>query len=299
MGAAWLTEISPAEIRGYIVGLSIVVIDLAAVIVAVVNHATSGNTTSLAYRVPLGLQLAFPLIIALGLFFVRDSPTHFLIKNRNDEAMAALKQIRQGYTELEIETEMAALKAQSDLIQEEHELPWNELFKGPNLRRTLLAMSVGNFQQLSGIAFATNYATIFLEQIDPSQNPFVLSIGLAVLALGGACTGLLLVDRVGRRTLALTTFTAVLIIDTVIGGLGFVNTTDHPAVATTLAAFCLMFAFFFAAGFGPLTYIVSGEMPTARLRNKTNTFSFFTLICFSITVVYVLPYISEASAYVI
>ena len=70
---------------------------------------------------------------------------------------------------------MNSLKWQAALRKEENDLPWNEFFKDANLRRTLIALSIGNFQQLSGIAFATNYATIFLTQIGGSVNPFLLS----------------------------------------------------------------------------------------------------------------------------
>ena len=189
---------------------------------------------------------------------------------------------------------MRALKAQKALRQQELEVPFSELFKGVNLRRTLLAMSVPNLQQLSGIAFATNYATIFLQQVAPGQNPFVLTIALDILSLAGAITGMMLVDRVGRRPLAITTFTILLIINTAVGGLGFADTTTNPGVAKAIAAFCLMFGFFYAAGFGALTYVVLAEMPTARLKNRTSGFTFLVLSAFNIAVVYVLPYIAQA-----
>lgn len=294
LGSGWLAEISPPPVRGNVIGLSIIVIDLAAVITSIINNATSTSLTSFAFRLPLGLQLLFPLIVMFGLVFVKDSPTYFLIKGRNQEALASLKSVRKGYSPEEIAAEMAVLKEQTALLQEENELPWNELFKGTNRRRTLLALSIGNFQQLSGIAFATNYATIFLQQVTgKGQDPFVLVIGLAVLALGGAVVGNVLVDKVGRRSLAMGTFIPLLIINIVVGALGFVNTTTNEAAAKALAAFCLMFGFFFAAGFGPLTYIIAGEIPTARLRNKTASVAFMTLIIFSIVVVYVLPYIAQ------
>lgn len=294
LGSAWLAEISPPAVRGNVVGLSIIVIDFAAVVTSLINNATSTNKTSFAYRLPLGLQILFPLIVMTGLVFVKDSPTYFLIKGRDEEALASLKSVRKGYSPEEIVAEMAALKEQNALLQEENELPWNELFKGTNLRRTLLALSIGNFQQLSGIAFATNYATIFLQQVTgKGQSAFALVIGLAVLALGGAIFGDVVVDKVGRRTLAMGTFIPLLIINIVVGALGFVDTTTNMAAAKALAAFCLMFGFFFAAGFGPLTYIIAGEMPTARLRNKTGTVVFLILIIFNIVVTYVLPYIAQ------
>lgn len=294
LATAWIPEIAPQEIRGILASLSIFVINLAAVITACINYGTEGLTTTASYRIPIGLQLVWPLIIACGLFFLKDAPTFYLIKGQDDEAEKSLRRIRRGYTDTEIESEMRALKAQKALRQQELEVPFSELFKGVNLRRTLLAMSVPNLQQLSGIAFATNYATIFLQQVAPGQNPFVLTIALDILSLAGAITGMMLVDRVGRRPLALTTFTVLLVINTVVGGLGFADTTTNPSAAKAIAAFCLMFGFFYAAGFGALTYVVLAEMPTARLKNRTSGFTFLVLSAFNIAVIYVLPYIAQA-----
>ncbi|KIA75815.1 hypothetical protein HK57_00429 [Aspergillus ustus] len=294
LATAWIPEIAPQEIRGFMGGLSIFAVDLAAVISACINYGTQKTGMTLAYRLPISLQLVWPFVIGCGLLFVTDAPTFYLIKGKDEEAERSLRRIRRGYTDAEINSELQALKSQNDLRQEDVQVPLSELFKGPNLRRTLLAISVANLQQLSGIAFATNYATIFLQQVVPGQDPFVLSIGLYTLAFGGAVVGVFLIDRVGRRPLALTTFIILLVTNTAIGGLGFVDTARNPLGAKALAAFCLMFAFFFAAGFGPLAYVVTAEMPTARLKNRTSGLSFLIQSVLNIVVIYALPYIAQS-----
>jgi hypothetical protein len=292
MTSCFSNEIAPAPVRGAIVGLSIVLIDTASVVTSGINWGTHDNPTSFAYRLPLGLQCLWPLLIAAGLFFVVDSPTYFLIKGDEPRAYESLRKVRQGYTDDEIELEMQNLKYQDSLRTAETEGSWFDLFRGTNLRRTMLALSVGNFQQLSGIAFATNYATIFLTEIG-SSNPYLLVLGLNILGLGGAVCGLFVVDWMGRRSLALSTFTILFVIDIVIGGVAFADQTN-PIVAKVTAAFCLMFAFFYAAGFGPLTYIISSEMPTATLRNKSGAFTFMSIFIFNLVVTFVLPYIADA-----
>ncbi|EXK24402.1 hypothetical protein FOXG_15085 [Fusarium oxysporum f. sp. lycopersici 4287] len=291
LAGAFQTELAPTRIRGAMVSLSIISINLASVLTSGVNWATHGITSSLSYRLPIGLQCLWPIIIAAGLLFVVDSPTFFLIKGNEAKARSSLRQVRQGYTEQEIEVEMAVLKHQANLSADENKVAWIDMFRGSNLRRTLLAMSVANMQLLSGIAFATNYATIFLAQVG-TADPFLLTLALNILSLGGSFAGLFLVDWVGRRTLALTTFIALLIINSVIGGLGFADKTN-PTVIRVIAAFCLMFGFFYASGFGPLAYVVTAEMPTARLRNITSAFSFMTAAVFAMVIAFVLPYLAN------
>lgn len=199
LGTGWLAEVAPPEVRGMFSSLSIIVIDLAAVVTSCISQGTRHIDGAASYRIPIGLQLLWPGIISCGACFVHDNPTFHLIKGEDSKAEASLRSIRGGYSEMEIHAELDALKAQTHLRQSESEVAWNELFKGTNLRRTLLALSIANFQQLSGVAYATNYATIFLLPVVKGQDAFVLVIGLAILALGGACFGLLLVDRIGHE----------------------------------------------------------------------------------------------------
>ncbi|KAI0477063.1 general substrate transporter [Xylariaceae sp. FL0804] len=296
MGSTFLAEISPEDVRGALVGLSIVLIDASSVLSAGINWGFSTVMSQVAFRFPIGLQIAFPVVICLGVMFLDDSPTFFLTKSKDAHALEVLTRLRRGYSQEEIEAEFAALKAQAALREEDRAVPWTEMFQGTNLRRTLLALSIGNMQQLSGIAFATNYATIFLQTVGSGTSAFLLTLVIAILAFSGAVAGLFLVDMVGRRPLALTTFIAVFVIDLIVGILGFMGYESNAAIAKAIAGFCCMFAFFFAAGFGPLTYVVSSEIPTARLRNATSSFSFLVLACFSTVVQYVLPYISQADA---
>jgi len=295
MASNLLAEVSPAEIRGILTGLSIVLIDAAAILSQGLNYAFSTVMAKYSFQVPLGIQMFFSLFIFLGILTVDDSATFYLTKGRDERALQALRTVRQGYEENEIAAEFASLKAQNNLRQEEESVSWKDLFIGVNRRRTLIALSIANMQQLSGIAFATNYITLFLSTIGGSVSPFTLAMAAAVLAFGGAIVGLFVVDLVGRRVLALTSFVALAIINLVVGVMGFLPLTN-PAVPKTIAAFCCMFAFFYAAGFGPLTYIIAAEIPTARLRNKSNSVTFFLVAVFATVVTYVLPYIANADA---
>ncbi|KNB16581.1 hypothetical protein FOXG_21711 [Fusarium oxysporum f. sp. lycopersici 4287] len=292
MAAASLGELSPSSIRGAMVAISIVSINAAGIVSGGINLATHAVLNSMSYRLPLGLQCLWPIIIVIGLFFVVDSPTYYIIKGNEALARSSLRQVRQGYSDDEIEIEIATLKQQTDVETDQNSVVLMDLFRGHNLRRTLLALSIANMQQLSGIAFATNYATVFLSQIG-TANPFLLTLGLNILSVGGSIVGVFLVDSVGRRTLALSTFTALFIINTTIGGLGFADATKQ-IVPRLMAAFCLMFGFFYACGFGPLTYVIAAEMPTARLRNKTSAFAFALNSVFALVVALTLPYIANA-----
>lgn len=296
MASNLLAEISPPAIRGILTGLSIVLVDAAAILAQGLNYAFSDVMAKYSYQVPLGIQAALAVFIFAGLLTLDDSATFYLTKGQEERALAALTKVRGGYDEATIAAEFETLKAQRQLAEQEEKVSFKDLFVGVNRRRTLIALSIANMQQLSGIAFATNYITLFLSTIGGNVSAFTLAMAAAVLAFAGAIAGLMLVDAVGRRFLALSSFTILAVINLVVGVMGFLS-LENPAVSATIAAFCCMFAFFFAAGFGPLTYIIASEIPTARLRNKSNSLTFLVLACFATVVTYVLPYLANADAY--
>ncbi|KIW45830.1 uncharacterized protein PV06_01541 [Exophiala oligosperma] len=294
MAITFQNEISPAPLRGFLGGLSVVSIQTGALIAAGVNWATHGVLSSLSWRLPIGLQIIFPMLIALCTFFVADSPTAYLIKGQDAQAEESLRKVRRGYSDADIQEEMDNLKMQKSLRAAEKEVHWIDIFRGVDLRRTILATYAGVFVSLSGLIYATNYATIFLAQVG-ATNVYLLVFALNILTFAGAITGGILLDIIGRRPLALWSFTALLIIDIVIGALGFADASDSK-VAKAIAGFSLMFGFFVSVGFGPLTYINTAELATARLRNKTNAYALLSNSLTSLTVTYVFPYITNADA---
>ena len=295
MTATLSTEIAPPPIRGAIGALSVLFIQIASVMTSGISWATYYIKSSAAYRIFLGLQNLFPLLIAVGILYVLDSPTSYLIKGDDDMAEKSLRRVRQGYNEEEIIKEMESLKWQASLRKADNEVSWTEIFKGPNRRRTMLSMFIGVSNNVSGGIFATSYATIFLSMVG-SENPFLLVFALNIIALGGAIIGLVLVDIIGRRAMALIALSSIFTIDIIIGSLGFAD-PKHPSVSKAIAAFSLIFAFFNATFMGPLGYLNAAEFPTARLRNITTAFTFFMFSVTSLAVNYIIPYITDADEY--
>ncbi|KAK9312811.1 hypothetical protein V1524DRAFT_238953 [Lipomyces starkeyi] len=66
--------------------------------------------------------------------------------------------------------------------------------------------------QISGVILSTTYATAFLPQLGIS-NPFQLTIAASCCTLAGTIAAPLIMDRVGRRPIALVGMSTLLIID--------------------------------------------------------------------------------------
>lgn len=74
---------------------------------------------------------------------------------------------------------------------------FGELFRGPNLRRTVLSVAVNFFLHITGQNFVSVYGTIFIKSLN-TVNPFTMtSINVAINIVMVFIT-MFLADKVGR-----------------------------------------------------------------------------------------------------
>lgn len=88
-------------------------------------------------------------MIALFTIFIPNSPRWLLSRDREEEAVAALRRIRpkEDASNGNCEAEIIAIK---EAIQEDvRKAPWLDLVRGTNARRTMIVMVYYFFQQVS------------------------------------------------------------------------------------------------------------------------------------------------------
>lgn len=126
---------------------------------AIVTNYTSNRSDSGSYRIPIGLQFAWGIILATGLFFLPDSPRYYVKRGDLDRARDVLVRLRgQPPTSQYIELELAEIVANAEI--EAKAIPtgsmfasWAACFSGSvwqaksNLRRTILGTSLQMMQQ--------------------------------------------------------------------------------------------------------------------------------------------------------
>lgn len=92
---------------------------------------------------------ASPLVIALFTFFIPSSPRWLLSKDREEDAVIALRRLRP-----KADSENGSCDAEIHEIREAlhghvRKAPWIDLVRGKNFRRTMLVMAQYFFQQVS------------------------------------------------------------------------------------------------------------------------------------------------------
>lgn len=126
---------------------------------ACVNYATENRTDTGSYRIPIGLQFAWGLILGGGLLFLPDSPRYYVKRGRLEDASRSLCRLRGQPAESEyIQNELAEIIANDEY--ERSVIPdsgfigsWMACFTGSvfsaksNIRRTILGTSLQMMQQ--------------------------------------------------------------------------------------------------------------------------------------------------------
>lgn len=121
-----------------------------------------------------------------------------------------------------------------------------DILKPPNLEKTLSAGALYSTSQSSGQVLVSTYSTVVLIQSGVA-NPVLITVIIIYLAqLVGTLIGPPMIDKVGRRPVALYSFTLLFILDIALGGIACAGLTTNPE-RLALASLCIIFFFVFNA----------------------------------------------------
>ncbi|GAA5867488.1 hypothetical protein JCM8547_007522 [Rhodosporidiobolus lusitaniae] len=290
----YMSEICPRKVRGALVAGYQFAITIGIMLASIVCNFTQNRSDSGSYRIPIGLQFAWGLILGTGLFFLPDSPRYYVKKGRLDDARDALVRLRgQPPTSEFIEVELAEIVANYEV--EARAIPttswigsWAACFSGSvfdsssNLRRSILGATLQMMQQWTGVNFIFYYSTPFLKSTGAIDDPFLMSMVFTIVNVCSTPISFWTVERFGRRPLLIYGALGMLICQFLVAIIGVTagfNKT-HIDAATGLAvannisavnaqiAFIALAIFFFASTWGPGAWILIGEIFPLPIRSR-------------------------------
>ncbi len=255
----YISEISPAHIRGKLVSLNQLMITIGILVSYLADYALA---TSRGWRWMFGLAAIPGLILLLGLFFVPESPRWYVKQHLHDRARAVLARIRNP---LAVDAELAEIE--SSLTQQEGS--WRELFS-PALRPALLiGIGLAVFQQFTGINTVIYYApTIFqLAGLQSHSAAILATAGVGAVNVLLTVLALELLDRAGRRPLLLFGLVGM-IFSLVFLGAAFLAENPTPALAWVSLICVMAYVACFAISLGPIFWLMIAEIYPLKLRSR-------------------------------
>lgn len=260
----YISEISPAPIRGRMVAINQLTIVIGILVTNLVNYSLR-NSGDEAWRWMFGLGAIPSSIFFIGVFFLPESPRWLIKAGRNDKAKKVLSSI--GNFDFADKTFAAIGKS----ISGETKMVYRQAFKKPFLAAVLVGIGLAVFQQFCGIGVVFNYTTTIFESIDFSKDDQLMqTVFIGVVNLFFTFLAMGLVDKIGRKPLMLSGAIGLAILYIVIAQA--LQTKSSISAVFLLAAIGL-----YATSLAPVTWVLISEIFPNKVREAATTIAIVCL----------------------
>jgi sugar porter (SP) family MFS transporter len=258
LGPVYIAELAPAKWRGRMVGLFQINIVVGILLAYLSNYLISLLHLGLIqWRWQLGVAGIPSLLFLIMLYGIPRSSRWLVTQNKTDEALEVLNLMGSPDSEAELREIM-------DSIHMERGMAAEPLFKRTYSKPIFLAITIGLFNQLSGINAILYYSNYIFTAAGFSQLSGALqTVLIGAMNLVATLFGMSLIDKLGRKTLLL------------IGAVGMAACLSGVAAVffthTHLAALVWLlvaYIFFFAISQGAVIWVYIAEVFPNRVRAK-------------------------------
>jgi MFS transporter, SP family, arabinose:H+ symporter len=285
LGPMYVAEISPARLRGRLVGFFQFNVVFGILLAYLSNYLVSlGNLGAAEWRWQLGIA-AFPsAIFLLLLFMIPRSPRWLAEKGCIEEAREVLK--RTGEPEYE--------KGLQEIVQSiggQHGPQSEPLFQRRFRFPIFLAISIAMFNQLAGI----NAILYYLNDIFAHAGYGRLSSGLQAVAIGATnlvftMIGMAVIDKAGRKILLLIGAAGTAVCLAGVAAI-FANSQHQHYLLWLLVAYIA----FFALSQGAVIWVYLSEVFPTLVRAKGQSLGSFTHWIMNAIIAWTFPAIAGIS----
>ncbi len=274
----YISEISPANIRGRMTALFQFNVIFGILIAYVSNYLLSGAAGENSWRWMLAVGAIPAIAYFLLLFIVPESP-RFLIKKGN---LIKANNILQKIESRDINKEMSDIEASLNLAKK-------HLFSGRYKKSVWIAILVAMFNQFSGINAILYYAPrIFelsgLSTADSMFQPVLIGVTNALFTI----LGILIIDKVGRKKLLMIGSCGMAIC------LGLVAWAfyEQSFGGYELLIFLVGYIMFFAFSTGAVIWVLISEVFPNSVRGQGQSLGSFTHWFFAAVITFLFPVVA-------
>ncbi|MET9374174.1 sugar porter family MFS transporter [Streptomyces sp. NPDC003035] len=278
IGPAYIAEVAPAAYRGRLGSFQQAAIVIGIAISQLVNYGIlqladgdqRGEIAGLeAWQWMLGVMVVPALLYGLLSFAIPESPRFLISVGKVDRAKEVLAEV-EGHG-VDLDRRVAEIDR---AMRSEHKSTFKDLLVAGGRFKLLPIVWVGIglsvFQQLVGINVAFYYSATLWQSvgIDPSSS-FFYSFTTSIINIVGTVIAMVLVDRVGRKPLALVGSIGMAVALAVEAWAFSADLVDGKlpetqGVVALVAAH--VFVLFFALSWGVVVWVFLGEMFPNRIR---------------------------------
>lgn len=194
----FISEMSPAGIRGRLVAVNQLMITIGIVAAYAGNYALDGFG---GWRAMFAIALVPAAALAIGMIFLSETPRFLVRHGRDAEAHRVLAQTRPGASAAEIDAELADIRRIGDSEPAGRMRDLAQRWVRPALVAGIGLQVLG---QATGVNTVIYYApTIFTRTGFGTSAAILATVGVGVVNVIMTIVGMAVVDRVGRKKLLL------------------------------------------------------------------------------------------------
>ena len=258
----YISEVSPANARGWQVSLFQLAITIGILLAYVVDYAFAKSE---GWRWMFGLAVVPAVIFAMGMLYLPESPRWLAMQGNRDRARSVLMRIRGASN---VDAEMSEVDETIQLSKDRGAI--SDLLT-PSLRPALIVgIGLAVFQQVTGINTVIYYAPIILQTagISSASGAILATAGIGVVNVLMTIVSMRLIDRIGRRPLLLTGIAGMVVT------LGVLSLSFHISVQSGTLAWVAVISMMgyvasFAISLGPIFWLLISEIYPLKVRSSS------------------------------
>ncbi|GAC1313488.1 MAG: sugar porter family MFS transporter [Mucilaginibacter sp.] len=281
----YISEVSPADRRGRLVGLFQFNVVLGILISYLSNYLIS-QLGEASWRWMLGIQALPSLIFLILIRFIPESPRWLILKKQATEKALEILRI---INPLNCTQELISIQNSSlgrDGLHHKRE----SIFSGNYSKPIMLAMFFAFFNQVSGINAIIYYAPRIFEMAGLGAHSSLLStVGIGMINFIFTLLAINIIDKVGRRILMLIGSVGL------IGSLSLVAFTFYSGHFSGFAipVYMMVFIAFFAFSQGAVIWVFISEIFPNHVRAQGQTLGSSTHWVMAALIAFSFPYFAE------
>jgi len=280
---AYIGEVAPAHYRGRLITVQQIAIITGLFSAFVSNYllaSFAGVSTAVlwlgfeAWRWMFWIEMAPAVLFFLGLLLIPESPRYLVIRGRTKTALAVLTRLYGRERGEEKLTEI-----DESLAEDHHRPRFSDLIDSTTGRvRKLVWVGIGlaTFQQLVGINVVFYYGAVLWQSVGFSESDALLiNVISGAVSIGACLITVSLIDKIGRKPLLWIgsvgmAFTlaamALAFASATLDEQGALQLSDTMGTVALVAA--NLYVFFFNASWGPVMWVMLGEMFPNQIRGS-------------------------------
>ncbi len=258
LGPVYIAELAPAKWRGRMVGTFQINIVIGILLAYLSNFIiTTRHLGATEWRWEFGVAILPSILFLVMLYGIPRSSRWLVTTNQTDEALDVLRLMGSPDSEAELQEIIASVHLEQGTKAE-------PVFQAKYAKPILLAISIGMFNQLSGINAILYYSnSIFAAAGFGGASSALQTVAVGLVNLLATFLGMSLIDKLGRKTLLLIGAAGMVV---ALGGVGAIFATNTHQ---ELLVWCLMlFIAFFALSQGAVIWVYISEVFPSRVRSK-------------------------------